>query len=471
MKLIPITHNNYYKKLIMKGVFLILFFSAVFSATILKAQETKFPIKVSENNRFLVDQNNNPFFYQADTPWLIFLKMKPAEMEQLMDIRFRQGFNVLQTTALPAHPDKPFDISGEMPFHNNDFSLPNEKYWTNIRNGVLLAGKKGFLVGIVPAWKGCCGGNWNQVILDNGTAKCRLYGQFLGKFFAGCENLFWIQGGDNDPQAHTDHYREIAMGIAEFMPHVLQTYHASSGHSSSDVMNYLDHSWMNFSWTYTYFPEKYGVWIYIMGWNALPHVYQMNHIEYRKYPLKPFVLGESQYEGEDSSSYSPLQGQDVVRRQAYWSVLSGGCGHAYGSWNWSIKKDWRKVEFDPGANQMKYVRNFFESFPWFKLVPDLDRKIIHDGEGTYGKDDFVVAAGSPDKSIVCVYIPPTGIEKRNFTISAEFCSKKSKCKWYNPFNGEYTIAEKEKNSKDFFSFTSPGENGSDFNDWILLIEN
>ena len=325
------------------------------------SQKPAFPIRASENGRYLVDSNNEPFFYHAETPWQIFINLKEKEMGELMDIRIRQGFNVIQTMALTTETNFNWEnVNGDKPFEGNDFTKPNHAYFEHLRKGVQLAEEKGLLVGMVPAWKGCCNGDWNYIILQNGTKKCREYGRFLGKYFAGCKNLFWVQGGDNDPKEHYDHYREIALGIAESMPGVLHTYHASSGHSSSDVINYLDNSWLNFSWTYTYFRNKHNVWVYLDGFGELPEVYEINHIEYCKKPVRPFVLGESQYEGDDSVSIKPHTPSEVVRRQAYWSVLSGSCGHAYGSWCWMVNKNWRKVEKDVGAWQMGHVRKFFE---------------------------------------------------------------------------------------------------------------
>jgi len=128
------------------------------------------------------------------------------------------------------------NVNGDKPFEEKDFTKPNLAYFEHIRKGIRLAGEKGLLVGMAPVWKGCCNDFWNPVILENGTGKCREYGRFIGKYFAGCTNLFWIQGGDNDPKEQTDHYREIAIGIRESMPDVLQTYHASTGHSSTNVL-------------------------------------------------------------------------------------------------------------------------------------------------------------------------------------------------------------------------------------------
>lgn len=427
--------------------------------------QPKFPLHPSENGRYLVDSNNKPFFYQAETPWLIFINLNEKEMGELMEIRIKQGFSVIQTMALTTEKN----VNGDKPFENNDFTKPNLAYFEHIRKGIQLAEKKGLLVGLSIAWKGCCGGDWTDIILQNGTKKSREYGRFLGKYFADCKNLFWIQGGDNDPGAHTDHYREIALGINETMPSVLQTYHASSGHSSSDMMNYLDHKWMSFCWTYTYFRNKHNVWIYMCGWGELPEVYEMNHIEYRKYPVKPFVLGESQYEGEDTASCIPFTPSEIVRRQAYWSVLSGSCGHAYGSWCWMVNKNWRRVENDRGAAQMGLVRKFFEALPWHDLVPDIDRKLIVEGAGAYGKTDFATAAFMPDCSKLVVYLPPSGKEKRDLTVDVSGVNGKILARWYNPVSGIYTSAS-FKIYRKILKITSPGDNGEGSNDWLLLIE-
>jgi len=447
----------------MKRIILYLFIT--FSSISVFPQSPAFPLHASENGRYLVDSKNKPFFYQADTPWLIFINLNEKDMGELMDIRIKQGFTVIQTMALT----NGVNVNGDKPFHDNDFTKPDLSYFEHIKKGIQLAEKKGLLVGVALAWKGCCGGAWTDIILQNGPEKCREYGRFLGKYFADCKNLFWIQGGDNDPGPHTDHYRQIALGIKESMPDVLQTYHASSGHSSSDVMNYLDHPWMNFTWTYTYFHKKHNVWIYIDGFNELPEVYETNYIEYRKYPVKPFVLGESQYEGEDTASCKPFSPAEIVRRQAYWSVLSGSCGHAYGSWCHMVNKNWRKVEKDRGAAQMGLVRNFFEALPWYNLVPDIDRKLIIEGGGIYGKTEFATAAFLPDHSKLVIYLPPSGKEKRNLWVDVSAINGKIEARWYNPVSGIYTPAE-FKHDRKMLKLTSPGDNGEGSNDWMLLIE-
>lgn len=445
---------------------MLLKFAVLFYFSGLFSQSTIFPIRISETGRYFVTNSGKPFLYQADTPWMLFINLKESEMEEYMDIRIRQGFTVLQTTALSTGEN----INGDKPFENNDFSKPNLAYFGHLKKGMQIAFRKGLLVGICVAWKGCCGGDWNDIILQNGSEKCRNYGRFLGSFFRDCPNLFWIQGGDNDPGEHLDHYRQIALGILESFPGALQTYHAASGHSSTDVIPFRDNSWLNFSMTYTYFRQKHNVWFYICGFGELPEVYEMNHVEYRKWPVKPFILGESQYEGEDSMAYAPLSGAAVVRRQAYWSLLSGSCGHAYGSWCWKVSPDWRKVETDMGAWDMKHVKELFESIEWTKLEPDINSSLIRDGGGTYGQTDYVTAAISSDRRFALVYVPPTGINSRSLIIDMSMFAEPVMVYWFNPTNGEISLLRNSKiPNRGIFRCATPGNNGENCNDWVLLF--
>ena len=122
------------------------------------AQKPEFPLHASKNGRYLVDKNNNPFFYQAETPWRIFINLNEKEMAELMDIRIRQGFNVIQTMALTLETN----VNGDKPFESNDFTKPNLAYFEHILKGIRLAEQKGLLVGLVPVWKGCCNTDWSD---------------------------------------------------------------------------------------------------------------------------------------------------------------------------------------------------------------------------------------------------------------------------------------------------------------------
>ena len=63
---------------------------------------------------------------------------------------------------------------------------------------------------------------------------------------------------------------------------------------------------------------------------------------------------ESDYEFEQNSTPA------VLRRQEYWSLLSGAAGQLYGNgYTWPFKPGWKEKLDTPGANQMAYVHALF----------------------------------------------------------------------------------------------------------------
>ena len=45
--------------------------------------------------------NGKPFFWLADTCWSAFTNISDDDWQEYLDLRARQGFNVLQINALP----------------------------------------------------------------------------------------------------------------------------------------------------------------------------------------------------------------------------------------------------------------------------------------------------------------------------------------------------------------------------------
>ncbi len=57
-------------------------------------------LKVSDNQRFLVQEDGTPFFWLGDTAWELFHRCDREEAEMYLEKRAEQGFNVLQAVAL-----------------------------------------------------------------------------------------------------------------------------------------------------------------------------------------------------------------------------------------------------------------------------------------------------------------------------------------------------------------------------------
>ncbi|MBN1466882.1 DUF4038 domain-containing protein [candidate division KSB1 bacterium] len=419
--------------------------------------QPRFPLRVSDNRRYFVDQNNKPFLYNADTGWQIYVKLTTAEARYYLMHRKSQGFNTIQTQLAmdPAQVNRDgypiFD-------NNNDFSKPNKAYHDHVARVIALADSLNLLIVMSQPWLGCCeeafGNRADKPIQANGTAKNRGYGQWLGRRFAGFDNLFWIIGGDNDPKGDRAELVAFAEGLHETAPaHQLLTYHASPPHSSTDLFQYAD--WLGFSMIYTYWRDKPGEWVnpqYMM------EAYEAALREYNKSDVMPFILGESQYEGfEGNDIGTPHQ----VRRQPWWTILCGGAGHAYGSRLWYFPDNWRDMIDYPGSYQLKHFIDFFEQLDWWTLVPDQRHKLVVAGYGQFMKPNYVAAALSQDGELAVAYLP----ERTTLVVDfARMAGAQIEAQWYNPITGEYSEAGRFPTDR-LAQLTPPGNQ-----DWALLLQ-
>ncbi len=432
--------------------------------TVTAAAQTAFPLKISENKRYLVDATGKPFFYQADTAWMLLLKLDPAQAEEYLTNRKAKGFNAIQLMMTGFLGMK--NLAGQLPFEGeNDFARPNEAFFAHADGVIRTASDMGLLLAIAPAWSGCCGEGWAGTEKDgspkplnkNGPAKCRALGRYLGQRYGKFDNIAWILGGDIDPDNAREEIRQIGLGLKETAPRHLITYHASSSHSSTDIWP-ANESWLDMSMVYTYFRG------FNKAWNKnQPDVYEVSHAEYAKSPVRPFFLGESTYEGEHEAWGSALQ----ARKQAYWCVLGGGFGHAYGSPNWNLPKNWRQVMEQPGAVSMKHVRGLFESYAWWTLVPDVRNTVVVEGRGPWATNDAVTAARTADGALAIVYLP----SPRTITVDLKRFVASVTARWFDPTSGGYAAIEGSPLANEGTrKFVPPQKNATGDGDWVLLLE-
>ena len=414
-----------------------------------------FPLSVSENQRYLVDAQGAPFLYQADTPWFLFFRLTMDEVREYMRTRKEQGFSALQVMLTGGKGLK--NLYGELPFEGNyDLSRPNERFFQRVDSVVREAQRQDLLLALVPLWSGCCGEDYagtdkqgNPLPLNrNGVEKARAYGAWVGQRYGDYDHILWVLGGDNDPFNALEEIEAMADGLHRQAGDQLFTYHAASTHSSTDVFPEAD--WLDVSMVYTYF-RGFG-----KAWNKVqPDVYEVSYDAYRKTPTRPFFLGESTYEGEHDAFGSAQQ----VRKQAYWAMLSGATGHAYGSPNWHLRDDWRAVLQYPGARSLRHLPPLMMSVGWPGLQPDWPGDLVVEGSGGYATNEYAVTAFARDSSRSITYIPSGRTVKVKLSLFGE---KRCQLAWFNPRTGAETPLGSYATT-DLPSLTTPDEQ-----DWILL---
>ena len=421
-------------------------------------QRPVFPLKASPNGRHFTDQSGQPFLYHADTGWQVIARLTLAEAREYFSLRQRQGFNTIQIM-LSVNPDS-VNRRGQKPFQDYDFARPDEAYFAHAEQVVRLADSLGLLLNIAPFWIGCCRESYGveakvEMYAKAGEDKSRKLGGWLGKRFGKYRNILWTMGGDNDPLAIRREIVALAEGLHAAAPHQLLTYHARPPHSSTDLFQYAP--WLGYSMVYTYWREKPNA--HVNG-EQMPHVYEVALEEYLKTDRLPFVLGESQYEGNGLTYDNDIGSAHQVRRQAWWTMLSGGAGHAYGHDGWFFPANWREIVQYPGAAHLGHLIRFFGAIAWWRLVPDLRHQTVLQGYGHYTGADYVTAALTDDSTKLVAYLPQPG----SLTVDlSRLKGPRVAVRWFNPRTGEYGKTSLFSN-QGVKRLTSPLRE-----DWVLVL--
>ncbi|MDX2186011.1 MAG: DUF4038 domain-containing protein [Opitutaceae bacterium] len=417
-----------------------------------------FPITIAEGGRYFRDRAGSPFFIVGDSPWELYWQLTEDDVQKYIEKRRSQGFNTLLVDVLPytdwSNHLAATDRQGHKPFLiEGDFGTPNDSYFDGLKSMVRFAETKGMWVWLVAADVGSWGinapahgaveGMWRDQYLQNGPQKLGKFAEYLALKFKDCPNVAWILGGDRDPTGIFWHVDEMAHAFKRISPAQLVSYHAGAV-SSGKFFQW--EPWFDFNCAYTYRDPYKEVWD-----------------DYKRMPVKPVVLSESGYEGEnvDGRGGTPLR----VRRQAYWAFLAGACGNLYGSAAWTLQPGWQNFLEAPGSIQMGVFAHFVNSLPWTDLKPDMGCSMILDGvqEGT----TQVLAARTVSSDLSVLYIP----SPRNLVIDMSHFARAPIGKWFDPTDGSITNVSGSpfSNTKEV-SIMSPERNHAGDGDFVLILD-
>jgi hypothetical protein len=436
------------------------------------AKPAVYPLKISDNHRYLVDQEGTPFLIVGDTPQGLMGRLSEEEAEFYFADREAHGFNTLgwidvacagndyPTNTYGATPDgiRPFMgfVGNGTDFKNYDLSKPNEAYFVRLDHMIQLATKHHLAVFLDPIETI----GWLPTLRNNGVKAAYAYGQYLGSRYRSFQNLLWLNGNDFNTwtvPSDDDLVQAVAKGIRSVSPGQLQTVELHVRTSSS----FDDPRWIPFSdlnSTYTYSPTYM----------------QMLH-SYNQRPIAPAYLVEAHYELENVGWPRDFGTPLVLRKEDYWTMLSGGVGQFYGNmYTWSFKAEWKSHIDTPGVEQLEIWKKFFSSIRWQDLVPDQNQSVITAGAGTFGdvdtkvsESDYSTAAKTDDGSLVVVYIPTV----RDITINMQTLRSAARARWFDPSNGSYHDIEGGPfGNTGSEQFTPPGKNHAGDGDWVLLLE-
>lgn len=420
--------------------------------------DSAYPLAVGPGGRYLADQNGDPFLMIGDAPQSIIVNASLIEAESLLAHRASQGFNTVWIMLLAneycgGRADagtkdglKPFSSPG-------DLSTPNAAYFSRADAVVRAAAEQGLTVILNPIETG----GFLAMMRANGAAKCEEYGRYVGSRYGDFDNIVWMFGSDFQTwrdESDDALLRAVATGVRDTDSRHLRTLVLDYYSSSS----FDDASWsglVTLNAAYTYYPT-----------------YAEVDDGYAHAPAVPVFLAEADYEGENGTDAERL------RRQEYWSLLSGACGYVYGHDSvWPLKTGWQDHLDTTGTRQLGYCRDLLGARPWQTLVPDRAHALVTSGYGAYFTDGlphsstsengYVTAATTPDGRLGLVYVPSA----RTIRVDLARLSGPVTARWYDPTAGSFRAIDGSPFANGSSqSFSTPGTHADGGSDWVLVLE-
>jgi len=432
-------------------------------------------LKVSENNRFLVTEKGDPFFWLGDTGWLLFTKLNREDAETYFENRREKGFNVIQVMVLH-NVNKAVNIYGDSALINNDIDRPyttpgnssedpvQYDYWDHVDYLLGLAQEKGIYLALVPLW----GSNVRNGGIS--SEKAGKYASWLADRYKERPNVIWLNGGDVKGSDSTAIWNTIGSTIRKTCAGQLITFHPFGRTQSSEWFHNIE--WLDFNMFQSghrrYDQDTSGLAYGEDNWK-----YAVS--DYAKVPTRPTLDGEPSYEGIPQGLHDPSQPYWTdadLRRYAYWSVFAGGCGFTYGhnavmqfhrkgdtDAAYGVKETWDVALNAPGASQMKYLKQLILSRPYFDRIPANDLVSGEQGE----RYDYLAATKGEDYAFIYTCNGSTmNIDLEKIQMNTV------KASWYNPGNGQFDVIGNFK-CIGIQSFVPPGGK-SNGNDWVLVLD-
>jgi hypothetical protein len=411
----------------------------------------QFPVAVSPNGRYLVDQAGAPFMVIGDSPQCLSAHLTTQDMDFFFANRQGRGFNaswvnlICGTYTWGVHDARTCD--GIKPFvHDGDLSTPNPDYFARMDTMVQIAANHGITLLLDPAETG----SFRDLLKDNGTDKSREYGTFLGQRYKDAPNIIWMLGNDYQiDQWNTYDPFEVALsqGIRTADPRQLQTIELNPPVSTS----FDDSRWpplIDIATAYSYTPT-----------------YDVVLKAYGASPTQPVLMVEANYEHENNDG-GPTTTDVTLRRQEWWTALSGAAGQVYGNhYTWGMNNnDWIEHLDTKAVAELGYVTQLLKDRPWQDLVPDDSHTFLTGDTGTYTstgdvlENDYAVAAVTADRTLAIAYTPT----ERTLIFDQTKLLPGATAQWFDPTDGSYRPASAP--------FTTPGRNAAGDSDWVLIFE-
>lgn len=424
------------------------------------------PLKVSHNQRYLCN-GEKPFFWLADTAWLLFQQCSLEESYTYLRNRRDKGFTVIQAVLLHSLPGTTGNSLAEV-----ERDVRDPAFWEHCDKVIKMAEELGLYMGLLPSW----GALVKNGVLNQDTIE--EYAVYVAERYKDCPNVIWILGGDIRGSVNEEVFNREGRIFKSITPDKLIGYHPFGRTSSS--LWFHNEEWLDFNMFQSghrrYDQASLGAW----DDNAVKEGYfgedNWKYVD-RDHGygiMKPTVDGEPSYEWilqglHDLSQ--PYWREWDVRRYAYWSVFEGAMGHTYGDnaiqqfyrdagkpGSYGVKQTWKDSMHHVGAGQMGHLRRLMESVDYQSGRPA--EELLLSGQGE--RYERIAVFAGEDYLFAYDYLG------RAFTVDLKkFAGRKLAAYWFDPSDGVYSFFA-DLTGKESIQ-AQPVARFTEDNDWVLVI--
>ena len=411
------------------------------------------PIKVDAGGRHLVHEDGTRFFWLGDTAWNGPLFSTPKEWDFYVRTRGKQGFNVIQWVATQWRGAPEGDSSKRPAYTGLDRIQVNPAFFQRLDEKSAVLTRAGMLSVPVMLWAISTppGSEVNPGVSLPESQAILLARYMLARW--GADPVVWFLNGDGEYRGpRAERWKTIGRGVFDGVWHAPVSLHPGGGKWTTD--DFRDEPWLDLS-----------------GYQSL-HADSANNSkwitsgppaqEWMKAPARPVMSIEGPYER------ATPRNDFFVRRNHYWSLLNapvaGITYGVFGIWDWSdgvhpapghgkaVSPRWDTLLELPGAGQVGSIREFFESFEYWRLKPA--PAILAAQPGKEAPSRFISAAQTDKRDITVVYVP----EDRSVTLAEGALPARYEAVWVKPDTRARSAARGEG-----LVFETPGAG-----DWLLL---
>ena len=397
--------------------------------------ELVYPVKISDNGRYFVDQKDQPVFWLGTTQWQLFREYTREEAGTILENTHEKGFTFVQVMLLGVGDGTKTNVSGDKPWTHDDPLTPNEPYFKNVDAVVRLARDQHLIISMTLYHQ-----RYRQAIT---LEKARPWAAWLARRYKNEPNLVWSMTPEAKPE-FVPILRELAAGLrdGDGGSHLITFKPDPAPYSSSFIHG---ESWLDYDSMQT--------------WKSVELIYPMVTHDYHVKPVKPVLMAEGAY--EEGSEYGFAVTPLWIRRQAYYSYLAGA-HHTYGhNDSWRVLPTWTHALDAPGAYQMGVLKKIFlDRKEWWQIVPD--QTLFASGGNTNGQVLNLAARHQSDQWIMAYLADKSTVSIHMDRITA---SQKVKAFWIDPRTGTAEPAGEFPNTG-VRAFTTP----ADWEDALLVLE-